>query len=540
MRSPSCYAAFPFRTTVLVTLITTTLAGCQTVNNVGDTVGRTTLGCIGGSLLGAGVGALLGGEKGAVKGAAIGLAAGCVAGYAWDEHEKALRQLAQEENMRIEIEHVYAQQGEELKAKREAAESAKEEPQAVGMVAQVADEAMFDVGSAELTAAGQRQLEKLADIFSAGRTKNGNQNSPLLVIGHTDSTGAAEFNQQLSEQRAKRVVQILATKGIPAESLYYQGAGEGRPVASNDTDAGRAANRRVELVELQDDTVLAKRIAAEEQNPRYIQHGVARDVADTSAAVTAREQTAVPKKPAKKTTTTSSGDQTTASTSSAAKSNTGTTAQSKATQSQTTQNMVAQSSARSTATQIDFGGQPDDGHWELASSFKPDYSSGFGLISSAVANEAPLSSCSQDAPRVIGQVKNLAGKPVEAHKTTDYLPGMNGKVWAAKVNGHVVYINPVAVLKDGGQLAQQPQVAITKNYDKGQRKITGKYQAVATTYKGKDNILMRVFIDNKEAPVQCMDILLPYGGTQAQQGALYYEKATSDYVADYSPRNTSI
>ncbi len=89
-------------------------------------------------------------------------------------------------------------------------------------------------------------------------------------------------------------------------------------------------------------------------------------------------------------------------------------------------------------------------------------------------------------------------------------------------------------------MAQQPQVAITKNYDKGQRKITGKYQAVATTYKGKDNILMRVFIDEKEAPVQCMDILLPYGGTQAQQGALYYEKATSDYVADYSPRNTSI
>lgn len=537
MRSPSCYAAFPFRTTVLVTLITTTLAGCQTVNNAGDSVGRTTLGCIGGSLLGAGVGALLGGEKGAAKGAAIGLAAGCVAGYAWDEHEKALRQLAQEENMRIEIEHVYAQQGEELKAKREAAESAKAEPQAVGMVAQVADEAMFDVGSAELTTAGQRQLEKLADIFSAGRAKNGNQNSPLLVIGHTDSTGAAEFNQQLSEQRAKRVVQILATKGIPAESLYYQGAGEGRPVASNDTDAGRAANRRVELVELQDDTVLAKRIAAEEQNPRYIQHGVARDGAAAPATVTSRDQTVVQKKPAKKATATNSAEavQTTAATSSTGQTNTGATTQSKATQSKSTQ-----SSARSTASQIDFGGQPVSGQWELASSFKPDYSSGFGLISSAVANEAPLSSCSQDAPRVIGQVKNLAGKTVEAHKTADYLPGMNGKVWAAKVNGHVVYINPVAVLKDDGQLAQQPQVAITKNYDKGQRKITGKYQAVATTYKGKDNILMRVFIDEKEAPVQCMDILLPYGGTQAQQGALYYEKATSDYVADYSPRNTSI
>lgn len=529
MRSRSCYTDFPFKTTVLVTLIATTLSGCQTVNNAGDAVGRTTLGCIGGSLLGAGVGALLGGEKGAVKGAAIGLAAGCVAGYAWDEHEKALRRLAQEENMRIEIEHVYAQQGAELKEKRE---SAKTEQQAVGMVAQVADEAMFDVGSAELTAAGQRQLEKLADIFSKGRAQNGHQNAPLLVIGHTDSTGAAEFNQQLSEQRAKKVVQILATKGIPADSLYYQGAGEGRPVASNDTEAGRAANRRVELVELQDDTVLAKRIAAEEQNPRYIQHGVARDVANTSTATSPRHQTAAHKKPAKKTTVGSGNDavETTTSSSSAIKTDVA----------KTSQTHSAKTSTASTASQIDFGGQPASAHWELASAFKPDYSSGFGLISSAIANEAPLSSCSQDAPRVIGQVKNLAGKTVESHKTVDYLPGMNGKVWAAKVNGHVVYINPVAVLKDDGQLAQQPQVAITENYDKGQRKITGKYQAVATTYKGKDNILMRVFIDNKQAPLQCMDILLPYGGTQAQQGALYYEKATSDYVADYSPRNTSI
>ncbi|MGY3895230.1 OmpA family protein [Aeromonas enterica] len=524
MLSRSSNAAFPFRTTVLVTLITTTLAGCATVNSAGDTVGRTTMGCIGGSVLGAGIGALLGGEKGALQGAAIGLAAGCVAGYAWDEHEKELHRLAQEENMRIQIEHVYAQQ-EQQKA-QEAAATAKTQQQSVGMVAQVADEAMFNVGSADLTAVGQRQLEKLAVIFSQGRTKNDNQKAPLLVIGHTDSTGTAEFNQQLSEERAKKVVQILAKKGIPSESLYYQGAGEGRPVASNDTDLGRAANRRVELVELQDDAVLAKRIAAEEQNPRYIQHGVNRDTAATAATGTSVSQKATAKKT---TTTASNAAQTTAKRSSAS------TTQSKATASKS-----RKSSTKSTGSQIDFGGKPDNGLWELSSSFKPDYSSGFGLISSAVANEAPLASCSQDAPRVIGQVKNLAGKTVVAHKTSDYLPGMNGKVWAAKVNGHVVYVNPVAVLKDDGQLAQQPQVAITKNYDKGQRNISGKYQTVATTYKGQDNILMRLFIDDKAAPVQCMDILLPYGGTQAQQGSLHYGKANSNYVVGYSPRNTSI
>jgi len=192
------------------------------------------------------------------------------------------------------------------------------------------------------------------------------------------------------------------------------------------------------------------------------------------------------------------------------------------------------------ASAIDFGGKPASSQWELIASFKPDYSAGFGLISSAIANEAPLASCSQDAPRVIGEVKNLAGKAVEQHKTTEYLPGMNGKVWAAKVNGHVVYINPVAVLKEDAQLAQQPTIAVTEHYDQGQRKITARYPAVATTYKGKDNLLMRVFIEDPQAPMQCLDILLPYGGPQAQQGALYYDKVDQEFVADYAPRNTSI
>jgi len=512
-----------FRTSVLVTLISTTLSGCQTVNQAGDSVGRTTLGCVGGTLLGAGIGALLQGGKGALKGAAIGLGAGCLAGYAWNEHEKALRKLAEEENMRIEIERVYAEKGAELQANRGKAQKKAQSdasPQTVGLVAQVSDEAMFGVGSAKLTTAGKRQLTKLAELFFKNREQTKQQNAPLLVIGHTDASGPAEFNQRLSEQRAKQVVQILAAKGISADHLYYQGAGEGRPIASNSTEAGRAANRRVELVELQDDTVLARRIIAEQQNPRYIQHGTSsqNDRATATPPKSSRQPTVSAKQTAAKN---SSGKSTKPETSSAP-------------------STTAGSKAKAHHKQIDFGGQPVGSEWELMASFKPDYSSGFGLISSAVASESPLTSCSQDAPRIIGDVKNLAGNEVAEHKTVDYLPGMNGKVWAAKVNGHVIYINPVAVLKEDGQLAKQPKIAITENYDKGQRKITGTYQAIATTYKGMDNLLMRVFIEDKKAPMQCLDILLPYGGAQAQQGSLYYDKPTGDYVADYKPHNTSI
>jgi outer membrane protein OmpA-like peptidoglycan-associated protein len=67
------------------------------------------------------------------------------------------------------------------------------------------------------------------------------------VAGHTDSTGGAEFNQQLSERRANAVAQYLESQGLRSDRVMTVGAGESHPVASNDTPAGRQANRRVEL-----------------------------------------------------------------------------------------------------------------------------------------------------------------------------------------------------------------------------------------------------------------------------------------------------
>jgi outer membrane protein OmpA-like peptidoglycan-associated protein len=67
------------------------------------------------------------------------------------------------------------------------------------------------------------------------------------VAGHTDSTGAAEYNQQLSERRANAVAQYLETQGLATNRVVTVGAGETRPVADNSTTEGRATNRRVEL-----------------------------------------------------------------------------------------------------------------------------------------------------------------------------------------------------------------------------------------------------------------------------------------------------
>jgi outer membrane protein OmpA-like peptidoglycan-associated protein len=69
----------------------------------------------------------------------------------------------------------------------------------------------------------------------------------IEVAGHTDSTGSEQYNQALSERRAQAVASYLASHGVSQKRLITVGAGELHPIASNDTEAGRALNRRVEL-----------------------------------------------------------------------------------------------------------------------------------------------------------------------------------------------------------------------------------------------------------------------------------------------------
>jgi OmpA-OmpF porin, OOP family len=70
----------------------------------------------------------------------------------------------------------------------------------------------------------------------------------VVLEGHTDATGDATANKALSLQRAEAVKQMLVTGGVAADRIEAQGYGQDRPVAENNSDAGRALNRRLELV----------------------------------------------------------------------------------------------------------------------------------------------------------------------------------------------------------------------------------------------------------------------------------------------------
>ena len=103
------------------------------------------------------------------------------------------------------------------------------------------DGAAFASGSTTLTAPAQASLRELAAVLRGG-------DASISVEGHTDGKGEAEANLVLSKRRAESVRRALEDAGIPAARLEAVGYGELRPVADDETDAGRARNRRVEII----------------------------------------------------------------------------------------------------------------------------------------------------------------------------------------------------------------------------------------------------------------------------------------------------
>lgn len=101
---------------------------------------------------------------------------------------------------------------------------------------------LFAVDSATLRPDLRRDLNIVAS--SLGNYPD----STVIVTGHTDNTGSAAHNQRLSERRAESVAAELMANGVPSRRIVTRGAGFTQPVASNDTAAGRAQNRRVEIV----------------------------------------------------------------------------------------------------------------------------------------------------------------------------------------------------------------------------------------------------------------------------------------------------
>ncbi|HLO38393.1 MAG TPA: OmpA family protein, partial [Lacibacter sp.] len=108
-------------------------------------------------------------------------------------------------------------------------------------ITNIASKIFFETNSDVLKVASTTELDELATILSKY------ENSILTIEGHTDSKGTDEYNMTLSDKRARAVKVYLVNKGIAESRLKSIGFGETTPIADNNTAAGRAKNRRVEL-----------------------------------------------------------------------------------------------------------------------------------------------------------------------------------------------------------------------------------------------------------------------------------------------------
>lgn len=180
-----------------------------------------------GAGVGAGLGALIGGTTSggggsrATKGALIGGAAGALIGNIWSN-----RMEKQKQEMEA------ATRGTGIQVSQTSDNRLKLE---------IPADVSFDTGRSDIKSNFRPVLERFA------QTLNDNPAATVSIIGHTDSTGSASVNDPLSVDRAARTRDYLSQRGISPNRIMIDGRGEREPIASNDSDSGRARNRRVEI-----------------------------------------------------------------------------------------------------------------------------------------------------------------------------------------------------------------------------------------------------------------------------------------------------
>ncbi|HDS06056.1 MAG TPA: OmpA family protein [Bacteroides sp.] len=214
-------------TWILVALLV--LAGCSSMN-------RTQKGAVVGTASGAAMGAIIGEATGnpalgTIIGATVGGATGAVIGHQMDK------------------------QAEEIE---NSVPDARVERVGEGIVVEFDSNILFGFDSSDLTGASKENLDKLVVVLEKYPDTN------IEIQGHTDSTGPEDYNQALSERRARSVAGYLAAQGVMDERLNTVGFGETTPRYDNETDEGRAQNRRVDFLITANEKMISE--AAEEAN----------------------------------------------------------------------------------------------------------------------------------------------------------------------------------------------------------------------------------------------------------------------------------
>lgn len=457
---------------------------------------------------------------------AAGAGIGALIGNDIDSRRCELYKISKKYDIPIQSENITAAEVG-IENSTTATNSTKQE--SVGLKVSLQDTGkQFESGSDQLTPAAKQYFTDIAKTYSpnAIATKDDKQRQQqiqllqqkqILLIGHTDDTGSSNFNAELAEKRAKVVAELFAANGVPRDNLHYQGAGETQPIADNRTEAGRAKNRRAEIIELPSQkalqTYLAQRkpvLAFYRNVPQqaFIKPKTNADniVATTSVkGKTRQEAKPIVATPPKK---------------------------------------ESLPPAQAVSSVWHFNGQKVTANNSVISvgeviSAKDKLAWVSSLIGTANASSSEdsvyASTCLSDHPRATRGVKSLAtGKEIS---TSEYLPGLNNTVWMGDAGQHRIALSGVSVLRDGGLPVKNPDVRIyATNVINASSQPLAKPSVEVNAYRGQEGVLYRVFMVNNSTPVDCIDIALPNKAPfDANAGYVIYEEGKQPYSTVFKP-----
>ena len=223
---------------IVLLVVVGLLGGCSAHNSPNKTV----VGTVAGTAVGAGLGAIIGSQTGhAGPGIAIGAATGAVGGALLGN------EMDSQDRRMDELEHRNQTQAQQIEENRRLIEELRKKGLDVeqsdrGVVVNLPD-ILFGFDKAQLT---RRAEETVAEIAKVLRNHAGRR--AISIEGHTDSIGGSSYNRDLSYRRARAVFKELRANGIDDSRMQVEGYGEGAPIATNNSEMGRARNRRVEVV----------------------------------------------------------------------------------------------------------------------------------------------------------------------------------------------------------------------------------------------------------------------------------------------------
>jgi outer membrane protein OmpA-like peptidoglycan-associated protein len=214
--------------TLAITIVSS-ISSCEAIKNANNTQKGGTIGAAGGALIGAILGNNIGkggnGELGAVIGGVVGGGAGVLIGNKMDKQAKKIE---------TEIPGATVERIDD------------------GIVVTFDENSgvYFDTNKSNINTKSQETLKKLSGVFAEF------PDTKILVVGHTDSSGNADYNMSLSEKRANSVTSYLVSDGIRSSRFKTLWYGETQPKYDNTTSEGRAKNRRVNVAIVPDDKMI--------------------------------------------------------------------------------------------------------------------------------------------------------------------------------------------------------------------------------------------------------------------------------------------